>query len=146
VLSTWTPVLTFVATVISPTKIIFHIGAQFYLDLATMAAEIWTINLTCDGAELGQEYVQREMDKDEICFFNLIDMIKEYGYTSMDNLYYKSKDGMVVIEFDNNVMEMLEEYESEKEVTLFVTREKIAFMVPTKSRSASSKTEGTKTI
>ena len=111
-----------------------------------MAAEIWTINLTCDGAELGQEYVQREMDKDEICFFNLIDMIKEYGYTSMDNLYYKSKDGMVVIEFDNNVMEMLEEYESEKEVTLFVTREKIAFMVPTKSRSASSKTEGTKTI
>jgi len=49
-----------------------------------MAEDIWTLNIECEGAAPGQEHVQREMDRDEICFFNLIGLIEEYGYKSID--------------------------------------------------------------
>ncbi|ONM19585.1 hypothetical protein ZEAMMB73_Zm00001d004788 [Zea mays] len=58
--------------------------------------------------------VQREMDKDEICFFNLIELIEEYGYTSVDYVYYKRRDGLVAIQWDSDVMQMLEENESKR--------------------------------
>ena len=54
----------------------FSIGAIFYLDCASMAVDNWTINLECDGKAEGHKYVQREMDRDEICFFELIDLIE----------------------------------------------------------------------
>ncbi|KAL5652001.1 hypothetical protein ACJX0J_037459, partial [Zea mays] len=47
-----------------------------------MAEDIWTLKLQFEGDPPGQKMVQREMDKDEICFFNLIELIEEYGYTS----------------------------------------------------------------
>ena len=51
--------------------------------------------------------MQREMDRDEICFFDLIDLIEGSGYTSVDYLYYKRKDSLVVIQQESDVMEML---------------------------------------
>ena len=66
--------------------------------------------------------MQMEMDRDETCYFNLIDLIKDYGYTSVDYLYYRRKDNLVVIEQDSGVMEMLNECESKKMVSLFVTK------------------------
>ena len=45
----------------------FSISAKFYLDRVTMAVDIWTINLGCDGAAEGHKHVQIEMDRDEIC-------------------------------------------------------------------------------
>ncbi|CAD6204846.1 unnamed protein product [Miscanthus lutarioriparius] len=74
-----------------------------------MAVDNWTINLECDGKAEGHKYVQREMDRDEICFFELIDLIEGSGYTSVDYLYYKRKDSLVVIQQDSDVMEMLNE-------------------------------------
>ena len=59
------------------------------------------------GAAVGQKHVQMEMDRDEIYFFNLIDLIKNYGYTLVDYLYYRRKDSLVVIEQDHEVMDML---------------------------------------
>jgi len=93
-------------------------------------------------------WVQREMDRDEICFFNLIELIEEYGYTSIDYLYYKKRDGLVALQWDTDVMKMLEENESEKNVSLFVTRQRIATIAPTKSnkepsKSAAKKAKGT---
>ncbi|RLN39586.1 hypothetical protein C2845_PM01G39910 [Panicum miliaceum] len=79
------------------------------------------------------------MDKDEICFFNLIDLIEEYGYTSIDYLYYKRRDNLVALQLDTNVMEMLEENKSKKNVSLFVTRQRIATIAPTKSNKEPSK-------
>jgi hypothetical protein len=113
-----------------------------------MSADIWTINLVCEGAAPGQENVQREMDRDEICFFNLIDLIEEYGYTSIDYLYYKRRDSLVALQLDTDVMEMLEENESKKNVSLFVTRWRIATTAPTKSNkepsiSAANRAKGT---
>ncbi|CAD6213447.1 unnamed protein product [Miscanthus lutarioriparius] len=67
-----------------------------------------------DGKAEGHKHVQREMDRDEICFFDLIDLIEGSGYTLVDYLYYKRKDSLVVIEQDFDVMEMLNECESEK--------------------------------
>ncbi|CAD6204696.1 unnamed protein product [Miscanthus lutarioriparius] len=74
-----------------------------------MAVDNWTINLECDGKAEGQKHVQRQMDRDRICFFDLIDMIEGSGYTSVDYLYYKRKDSLVVIEQDSDVMKMLNE-------------------------------------
>ena len=113
-----------------------------------MAEDIWTLNLVCEGAARGQENVQREMDRDEICFFNLIELIEEYGYTSIDYLYYKKKDNLVALQLDTDVMKMLEENESKKNVSLFVTRQRIATIAPTKSnkepsKSAAKKAKGT---
>lgn len=109
-----------------------------------MAMDIWTLNLECDGAAKGQKHVRREMDRDEICFFNLIGLIEEYGYTSVDYLYYKRRDSLVVIEQDTEVMEMLNEYASEKMVSLFVTRQRLATLAPTKSNKQPSKSEPNK--
>jgi hypothetical protein len=55
-----------------------------------MAPDIWTINLECDGAAEGHKHVQMEMDRDEICFFNLIESIKDYGYTQ-STIYTKGE-------------------------------------------------------
>ncbi|KAG2582099.1 hypothetical protein PVAP13_6KG086635 [Panicum virgatum] len=109
-----------------------------------MAADIWTLNLVCEGAAPGQENVQRKMDRDVICFFNLIELIEEYGYTSIDYLYYKKRDGLVALQWDTDVMKMLEENESEKNVSLFVTRQRIATIAPTKSNKEPSKSAAKK--
>jgi hypothetical protein len=106
-----------------------------------MAVDNWTINLECDGKAEGHKYVQRQMDRDQICFFDLIDMIEGSGYTSVDYLYYKRKDSLVVIEQDSDVMKMLNECESTKTVNLFVTRQRLATLVPTKSNKEPSKSK-----
>ena len=72
-----------------------------------MAEDIWTLNIECEGAAPGQEHVQREMDRDEICFFNLIGLIEEYGCKSIDYLYYKRRDSLVAIQWETDVMEMI---------------------------------------
>ncbi|CAD6205447.1 unnamed protein product [Miscanthus lutarioriparius] len=79
-----------------------------------MAVDNWTINLECDGKAQGHKHVQREMDRDEICFFDLIDLIEGSGYTSVDYLYYKRKDSLVVIQQDYDVMEMLNECDGDE--------------------------------
>ncbi|CAL4949809.1 unnamed protein product [Urochloa decumbens] len=104
-----------------------------------MAEDIWTIHLECEWAAPGQKHVTREMDKDEICFLNLIEFVEEYGYTSIDYLYYKRTDGLVPIQLDNDVTEMLKEHDIEKEVSLFMTKRRIATMVPSKSNKAPAK-------
>ncbi|CAL5068622.1 unnamed protein product [Urochloa decumbens] len=111
-----------------------------------MAADIWTLNLQCEGAAHGQQYVQRKMAKDEICFFNLVALIEEYGYTSIDYIYYKSRERLVFIQLDTDVMKMLRDNESKKEVNLLVTSQCIATMAGTKSNkaptSAANRTKG----
>ena len=119
----------------------FSIGAIFYLDCATMAVFNWTIDLECDGKAEGHKHVQREMDRDEICFLSLIDLIKGSRYTLVDYLYYKRTDSLVVIERDSDVMEMLNECESEKMVNLFVTRQRLATLAPTKPNKEPSKSK-----
>jgi hypothetical protein len=80
--------------------------------------------------------VTREIDRDEICYFNLRELVREFGYTSIDYLYYKKRDGLVAIELDTDVMAMLKEHETEKEVSLFVTKQRIATLAPSKSKKA----------
>jgi hypothetical protein len=110
-----------------------------------MAEDMWTINLVCDGADEGQKRVQKEMDKDEICYFNLMEMIEHYGYTSVDYIYYRRKDGLVAIEQDPQVMDMLAECESQKMVSLFVTKQRLATLAPTNSNKEPSKSKSNKT-
>ncbi|KAG2559379.1 hypothetical protein PVAP13_8NG303855 [Panicum virgatum] len=109
-----------------------------------MASDVWTLHLQCEGAAPGHEHVQREMDKDMICFFNLMEFVEEYGCTSIDYLYYKRRDSLVAIEMDTDVMEMLKDNETTKEVSLFVTMQRMAFMA-SKSKKASTKSAPNKT-
>ena len=85
--------------------------------------------------------MQMEMDRDETCYFNLIDLIKDHGYSSVDYLYYKRKDSLVVLEQDPEVMKMLNECESKKMVSLFVTKDRLATLAPTKSNKEPSKSK-----
>jgi hypothetical protein len=110
-----------------------------------MVVDMWTINLICDGANEGEKHVRTEMDRDEICYFNLIELIEHYGYTSVDYIYYRSKDGLVAIEQDPQVMDMLRECESQKMVSLFVTKQRLATLAPTKSNKEPSKSYPNKT-
>ncbi|CAA0839637.1 Unknown protein [Striga hermonthica] len=111
----------------------------------TMVEDMWTINLLCDGADKGEKRVQKKMDRDEICYFNLMEMIEHYGYTSVDYIYYRRKDGLVAIEQDPQVMKMLEECESQKMVSLFVTKQRLATLAPTNSNKEPSKSQPNKT-
>ena len=77
----------------------FPIGAKFYLDCATMAVDNWTINLECDGASEVQKHMQMEMDRDEICFFNLIELMKDYRYTSVDYLTSEIPNTPLLLQF-----------------------------------------------
>ena len=81
------------------------------------------------------------------CFFNLIGLIEEYGYKSIDYLYYKRRDSLVAIQWDTDVMEMIQENESKKNISLFVTRQRMAIIAPAKStkeptKSAPKKSKG----
>lgn len=95
-----------------------------------MAEDSWTINLECDGADVGDKYVQRKMGRGYVSFFDLIALIEEYGYKSIDYLYYKrnergSRASLVPIIVDTDVTNMIKEHEKEKKVYLFVTREEV---------------------
>ncbi|CAD6225743.1 unnamed protein product [Miscanthus lutarioriparius] len=81
----------------------------------------------------------------EMCYWNLIDLIKDHGYSSVDYLYYKRKDSLVVLEQDPEVMKMLNECESKKMVSLFVTKDRLATLAPTKSNKEPSKSKPKKT-
>ncbi|KXG38990.2 hypothetical protein SORBI_3001G271700 [Sorghum bicolor] len=110
-----------------------------------MAVENWTIKLECDGAAEGEKHVQIEMDRDEICYYNLIDLIEHHGYRAVDYLFYKKKDSLVLLEQDAEVMDMLNECESKKMVSLFVTKQRLATLVPTKSNKKPSISKPNKT-
>jgi hypothetical protein len=75
----------------------------------------------------------------------LIELIKDYGYISVDYLYYRRKDSLVVIEQDHKVMKMLNECERKKMVSLFMTKQRLATLVPTKSNKEPSKSKPNKT-
>jgi hypothetical protein len=109
-----------------------------------MAMDIWTLNLECDGQAEGHKHELSEMDRHDICFFNLIELIKHYGYTSVDYLYYRRKDSLVVLQQDPKVMEMLNECEKKKMVSLFVMKQRLATLAPTKSIKEPSKSKPNK--
>uniref|UniRef100_A0A0E0LTK6 PB1-like domain-containing protein n=1 Tax=Oryza punctata TaxID=4537 RepID=A0A0E0LTK6_ORYPU len=94
-----------------------------------MAEDTWTLILQLNGATPENEYVQKEMDKDILCFFNLVGLVEDCGFTAMDYMYYKWREGsgtatLVGIQSDNDVTRMLAEFESEKKVRLCVMKEK----------------------
>jgi hypothetical protein len=47
-------------------------------DYCTMAEDIWTLHLEHEGAAPEQGHVTREMDRDEICYFSLMEFVWEY--------------------------------------------------------------------
>jgi len=56
-------------------------------------------------------------------------------------IYYRRKDGLVAIEQDPQVMDMLAECESQKMVSLFVTKQRLATLAPTNFNKEPSKSK-----
>lgn len=116
-----------------------------------MAEDTWTIILQLDGAAPEHELVQREMDKDLLCFFNLIGLIQEYGFTALDYMYYKKRESssmatLVGIQTDSDVQRMVAAHESEKKVRICVKREKACVdsrvsITPVKSSNEMARSE-----
>lgn len=53
-----------------------------------MEDDIWTLNLFCDGALNGPMHVQKNMDRNIICYFNLVGLIVDIGYLDCDFIYF----------------------------------------------------------
>uniref|UniRef100_A0A0E0HNA0 Uncharacterized protein n=1 Tax=Oryza nivara TaxID=4536 RepID=A0A0E0HNA0_ORYNI len=53
-----------------------------------MEDDIWTLNLFCDGAFNGPMHVQKNMDRNIICYFNLVGLIVDIGYLDCDFIYF----------------------------------------------------------
>jgi hypothetical protein len=64
-----------------------------------------------------------------------MEFVWEFRYTSIDYLY----DGLVAIQLDTDVMAMVKEHETEKEVSLFVTKQRITTLAPSKFKKAPAK-------
>uniref|UniRef100_A0A0E0C313 PB1-like domain-containing protein n=1 Tax=Oryza meridionalis TaxID=40149 RepID=A0A0E0C313_9ORYZ len=118
-----------------------------------MAEDTWTLILQLGGPTPEHESVQKEMDKDFICFFNIVGLVEDYDYSAMDYMYYKRREGsgtatLVGIENDDDVRRMLVEHESENKVRLCVMKEKACkdnrvSITPVKSSGEITRSEST---
>ena len=73
----------------------------------------------------GENFLEETMDRDLICYFDIFDLVKKYGYTTRDDLYCK-RDGhgrrktcLVKINNDNDVSEMVLEHEADQKLNFF---------------------------
>lgn len=94
-----------------------------------MAQESWNISLHYVDKNQDQIVVKRSMDRNSITFLDLVYLIEEKGFSSVDYLYYKKKDQhgksyLIHIDDSNHVTKMILEHEAEKSVELHVFKEK----------------------
>ncbi|XP_062183262.1 uncharacterized protein LOC133887350 [Phragmites australis] len=56
-----------------------------------MGGEVWTLVLHCDrGSETS--IVNKEMDRDLVCYFNLMRWVESLSFTAQDFFFYPKRD------------------------------------------------------
>jgi hypothetical protein len=88
----------------------------------------WTLSFFMKDAPPSENFLEERMERDLICYFDIFDLIKKYGYTTGDDLYCK-RDGhghrkacLVKISNDKDVAKMLLEHEADKKLNIFVEK------------------------
>jgi hypothetical protein len=88
----------------------------------------WTLSFFMKDAPPGANFLEERMERYLICYFDIFDLIKKYGYTTSDDLYCKRdghghrKASLVKISNDKDVTKMLLEHEVDKKLNFFVEK------------------------
>ncbi|XP_062232496.1 uncharacterized protein LOC133929728 [Phragmites australis] len=95
-----------------------------------MAGDSRTFVFHCEGKPAGEEFFQTEVDRGDICYYNLILLIEKLGYVAMDFLYYKKRGrsevaSLPLIDYHDDVERMIRDSESEKKVRFVLSKEQL---------------------
>uniref|UniRef100_A0ACD5YIG5 Uncharacterized protein n=1 Tax=Avena sativa TaxID=4498 RepID=A0ACD5YIG5_AVESA len=94
-----------------------------------MEDEFWTLNFYRKDAPSGEKFLEERMDKDLICYFDIIGLIEKHGYTVMDYLYCKRnghghrRSELIEIISDLDVCRMVCEHEGDRKLSFYVTKQ-----------------------
>jgi hypothetical protein len=94
-----------------------------------MTMEIWNINLYYEDANKKQKVLEASIDRTNISYYDLVNLIERVGFSGIDFLYYRKKyprgrGHLVHIDNDTHVRKMISEHNNKKRVQLYVFREK----------------------
>ncbi|XP_047085314.1 uncharacterized protein LOC124696661 [Lolium rigidum] len=94
-----------------------------------MAMEIWNINLYYEDENKNHKVLEASMDRTNISFYDLVNLIEGVGFSGIDYLYYRKKyprgkGHLVHIDNDTHVRKMITEHNKEKRVQLYVYKER----------------------
>ena len=94
-----------------------------------MAKEIWNINLYYEDENKKQKVLEASIERTNICYYELLNMIERVGFLAIDFLYYmkryaRGKGHLVHIDNDSHVRKMISEHNKEKRLQLYVFRER----------------------
>ncbi|KAM0854061.1 hypothetical protein ACQ4PT_050670 [Festuca glaucescens] len=95
-----------------------------------MAMEIWNINLYYEDENKKHKVLEASMDRTNISFYDLVNLIEGVGFSGIDYLYYRKKyprgrGHLVHIDNDTHVRKMITEHNKEKRVQLYVYKERV---------------------
>jgi hypothetical protein len=80
-----------------------------------MAMEIWNINLYYEDENKEHKVLEASMDRTNISFYDLVNLIEGVGFSGIDYLYYRKKyqrgkGHLVHIDNDTHVRKMITEH------------------------------------
>ncbi|KAJ1267938.1 hypothetical protein BS78_07G097300 [Paspalum vaginatum] len=89
--------------------------------------EIWILDFHCKGAPPNNEFLNMDIDRGDISYYNLVCLKLKLGYASRDFLYYKKRCGrnaarLELIDFHHQAAEMIKEGEGEMKARLVLTK------------------------
>ncbi|KAE8810324.1 hypothetical protein D1007_13059 [Hordeum vulgare] len=91
-----------------------------------MGDVMWELKLYMKDASSSEKVVTRTMKRCEICYYNIVNLIEEYGYFAMDYIYIKSyahgQSGMVELQPESDVLRILREREADRKLSLYVAK------------------------
>ncbi|KAM0881874.1 hypothetical protein ACQ4PT_032659 [Festuca glaucescens] len=80
--------------------------------------EIWELRIHLDGVD----NLERRLGYDDITLMNLYALIETHGFSFSDTIYRRKGEGMVIIQNNAQIYELLEQYESTKVLNLIAKR------------------------
>ena len=72
----------------------------YYTRSAPKTGEIWTLYFQCKGKDRGNEFVDVQLDKADVTYFNLACFKEQLGYGPRDFMYYKMHCGRDVAKLE----------------------------------------------
>ncbi|KAM0931773.1 hypothetical protein ACQ4PT_000073 [Festuca glaucescens] len=80
--------------------------------------EIWELRIHLDGVD----NLERKLGRDDITVMNLYALIETQGFSFSDSIYCRQGEGMVIIQNNDQIYELLQQYESTQVLNLSVKR------------------------
>jgi len=100
----------------------------YYTHSAPKTGEIWALYFQCKGKDRGNEFVDVQLDKADVTYFNLACFKEQLGYVPRDFVYYKMCYGRDVAKLEamgytRDVDTVLRMNEAKREIGLVLSKE-----------------------